>query len=101
MQRCRRSLPRVQECSSSTTIRESAGWSKLILTGDGYTVDIAIDGLDALERVRESGQEYDLIVLDLSMPLMDGRTYFRELRALFSRTPVITAFCLRRGDRAA
>jgi two-component system response regulator ResD len=80
------SRPRVLIVDDDPGIRRLV---ELILTEDGYTVDIAIDGLDALERVRESGQEYDLIILDLSMPLMDGRTYFRELRALSSRTPVM------------
>jgi two-component system response regulator MprA len=78
--------PRVLVVDDDSGIRRLV---ELLLTGDGYTVDIAIDGLDALERIRESGQEYDLVILDLNMPLMDGRTYFRELRALASQTPVM------------
>jgi DNA-binding response OmpR family regulator len=58
------------------------------LEEDGMRADIATDGLDALERVRESGIEYEAVVLDLNMPVMDGRTFFRALREI-SDVPVL------------
>jgi CheY-like chemotaxis protein len=61
---------------------------QLALQEDGCRVDVAIDGLDAVERVSESGLEYDVILLDLNMPVMDGRTCFRELREV-SHVPVV------------
>ncbi len=43
---------------------------KSILEAQGYLVDTAVDGLDALDRV--TGAKYDLIVSDVEMPRMDG-----------------------------
>jgi two-component system chemotaxis response regulator CheY len=40
----------------------------------------AIDGQDALEKAKE--QKFDLVLTDVNMPLMDGITLTRELRAL-------------------
>jgi len=47
----------------------------------GLTVDTASSGIEAIEKV-ESGAKYDVIVLDLAMPGMDGlETLERLLRA--------------------
>ncbi len=46
----------------------------MILTGEGYRVATAANGADALRRLREHDQPC-LILLDLSMPIMDGPTF--------------------------
>ncbi len=51
-----------------------------ILTDLGYQVDTAHDGPSALELARH--KPYDLALLDLKMPGMDGLTLYRELRQL-------------------
>ena len=63
-----------------------------ILTDLGYHVDTALDGFAALELVRK--KPYDVAVLDLKMPGMDGLTLYRELRKLCSSTVaiVVTAY---------
>jgi two-component system, NtrC family, response regulator HydG len=63
-----------------------------ILTDLGYHVDTAHDGFSALECVRK--RPYDLALLDLKMPGMDGLTLYRELRKLRVETVaiVVTAF---------
>ena len=43
-----------------------------ILTDEGYEVDCATNGREALDRLSGSGPSPDLIVLDLLMPVMDG-----------------------------
>lgn len=53
---------------------------------DGYTVEEADNGMTALEMCRKN--EYDLIVLDVMMPELDGFSTCRELRK-FCQTPVI------------
>jgi two-component system NtrC family sensor kinase len=45
----------------------------------GFSVELAKDGLEALERV--SGRSYDLIVCDLKMPRLDGTAFYRRLEA--------------------
>ncbi|HEX5927427.1 MAG TPA: response regulator transcription factor [Baekduia sp.] len=52
-----------------------------------YEVDLAEDGHEALERV--AAARYDAIVLDVSMPLLDGLEACRRMRAAGDRTPVL------------
>lgn len=46
----------------------------------GYHIDEAVNGLEALEKVL--AQPYDLYLVDINMPKMDGYGFLRELRAL-------------------
>src|SRR2546421_12014082 len=66
-----------------------------ILTDLGYRVDVAHDGPSALELVRE--RPYDVALLDLKMPGMDGVTLYREIRKLQASAValVVTAFANR------
>ncbi len=52
---------------------------KLTLTRLGYRADVASDGLEALEALERI--EYDLVLMDVHMPRMDGLTATRALRA--------------------
>jgi|SRR6516225_9510109 CheY-like chemotaxis protein len=63
-----------------------------ILTDLGYRVDIAHDGLSALELVRKN--PYEVALLDLKMPGMDGLTLYREIKKLRSGTValIVTAY---------
>ena len=59
---------------------------KFNLENDGYIVVTAHDGERALELVRESA--YDLVLLDLMLPKVDGLTVCQTIRT-FSNVPVI------------
>jgi len=52
---------------------------RLAVEALGYTADLAKDGQQALEMIRE--RPYDLIVLDLLMPVMDGFEVLSHLGA--------------------
>ena len=56
------------------------------LTYEGYTVDTASDGTEALARAREA--EPDLVILDIMMPGIDGLEVSRRLREA-SKVPII------------
>lgn len=51
-----------------------------MLVDAGYQVMEAVDGNSGLERVRET--KFDLIITDLSMPVMDGIAFMREAKKL-------------------
>src|ERR687891_733945 len=55
---------------------------------EGYEIDLASDGLEALARLSADGQ-YDLVLLDVLMPGADGLEVCRRLRQSGSRVPVL------------
>lgn len=59
------------------------------LTRSGFEVLLAGDGLQALAIARQQGHELAAVVLDLTMPHMNGEETFHELRRLFPDLPVI------------
>jgi len=48
----------------------------------GFTTALAEDGLAAIEFVRSTPDAFTLVVLDLTMPRMDGEETLRHLRAI-------------------
>lgn len=60
---------------------------KQVLKKDHYLVDLAFDGQDGLDNAL-TGQ-YDVIVLDILLPEMDGLTVLRQIRLAHITTPVI------------
>jgi two-component system, OmpR family, response regulator len=57
------------------------------LSGTGYSCDWATDGEDAW--FRGETESYDLIILDLGLPKMDGLTVLKRWRAAGRQTPVL------------
>lgn len=53
---------------------------------EGYTVEEAVDGMQAIEICRK--EEFDLIIMDVMMPELDGFSACREIRK-FRSTPII------------
>ena len=57
------------------------------LAGEGYTVELAADGEEALRRARE--EPPDLVVLDLGLPGLDGLEVCRRLRTADEGLPIV------------
>ena len=79
--------PRIREL-----IREHLQYS-------GYICEEAADGTAALTQL--SGGAFDLVILDLMMPFMDGMTCLREMRALWMISVLNHPDRPRRGIRQA
>ena len=59
---------------------------KLILDRAGMDVTLAVNGQEAVDKFGES--EFDLVLMDMQMPVMDGYTATRTLRAQGAQTPI-------------
>ncbi len=67
---------RVLIVDDSESIREAVGFT---LESAAYSVEKAIDGVDALEKLKASA--FQLVITDLHMPNMDGINLIKEIRA--------------------
>ena len=63
--------------------------TRAALVSMGYQVLTAEDGLAGLERFREARGRLDLVLMDLTMPRMDGREAFQAMKALDPGIPVV------------
>ncbi len=79
--------------------RDYAELLAAVLEGDGYSVEYAVDGIDALERVRK--RRPDVITLDVQMPRKGGIQFYRELKSDpdFVEIPVVVVTGITRDDR--
>ncbi|MBF0147016.1 MAG: response regulator [Magnetococcales bacterium] len=77
---------KIMTVDDSSSVRQMVG---LTLKGAGYDVVEAVDGQDALTKLKAS--PVDMVVTDLNMPNMDGITLIKELRALpaFKFIPIV------------
>ena len=67
--------------------KDLARATRMILNYSGYEVDVAYNGKTALENARENN--YDVIILDIMMPVMDGIEALKEMRKNNINTPII------------
>ena len=51
-----------------------------ILCKEGYMISMAIDGLDALNKIKEN--DYDMLILDLKMPGINGMEVINKIKEL-------------------
>ncbi|NKY48729.1 response regulator transcription factor [Nocardia vermiculata] len=75
---------RILVVDDDRAVRESLRRS---LTFNGYSVELAVDGVDALEKVRAARP--DALVLDVMMPRLDGLEVCRQLRSTGDDLPIL------------
>lgn len=69
-------MKRILIIDDAATVRM---YHRAILQTAGYAVDEAINGLEALEKALQN--PFDLYLVDLNMPKLDGYGFLRELRS--------------------
>jgi two-component system chemotaxis response regulator CheY len=70
--------------------------TRVTLTGAGYQVTEAVDGIDGIGKLNEG--QFDLVITDLNMPNMDGLTMIRELRKIPAHMGVPVIFLTTESD---
>jgi CheY-like chemotaxis protein len=60
-----------------------------VLADAGYRVLVAKDGFEAIDIFRKLGTDIALIILDFTMPVMDGADVFNELLQIDPKVPVV------------
>ncbi|NPV81880.1 MAG: response regulator [Firmicutes bacterium] len=79
-------MKRIMIVDDSRTTRKLVA---ALLEQDGYQVDSASNGIEALEALFRSA--YDLVIIDIDMPQMDGFELLRSLKAdgVYQKVPII------------
>lgn len=71
---------------------------RIALSGAGYDVSEAVDGLDGLNKAKAA--KFDMIIADLNMPNMNGLEMIREIRKLPIQTGTPIIFLTTESDEA-
>lgn len=72
----------------------------LLLRGDGYRVEIACNGKEALDSIERGAP--DLILLDMKMPVMSGAEFARELEVRYGhKAPIVVLTAAANAHRSA
>jgi len=79
--------------------RDYAELLATVLEEGGFSVEYAVDGIDAFERVKK--QRPDVITLDVQMPRKGGIQFYRELKTdpAFREIPVVVVTGITKDDR--
>ena len=67
-----------------------------VLELEGYSVTSAGDGLEALAQIRK--QKFDLYILDINMPKIDGLVLLEKVRSSGDQTPALLLTARREKD---
>ncbi len=71
---------------------------EMMLEAIGFDILTAADGIEALERFKHHREEIVLIILDLTMPRMDGFETFHEICKIAPKIPIIISSGYTRGQ---
>ncbi|WNV04044.1 response regulator [Candidatus Methylospira mobilis] len=69
-------MKRILVVDDAATVRL---YHRNILESSGYTVDEAVNGIEALEKTLQ--MQFDLYIVDVNMPKLDGYGFLEELRS--------------------
>lgn len=78
-------------------VRETA---RDILEGYGHSVEMAVDGEDGVARFKETPADFDLVLLDISMPGINGDEAMALMRAVDQDVPVLLSSGFKRDGES-
>ena len=79
-------MPRILVVDDDSAVRESL---RRALRLEEYDVELAADGVEALELIQDGASEPDAVILDVSMPRLDGLGVCRRLRRDGNPVPIL------------
>ena len=79
-------MVRILVVDDERAVRESL---QRALELEGYQIELAADGREALTRLENGEQQPDAVILDVLMPVVDGLEVCRRLRRVGNRVPVL------------
>jgi two-component system chemotaxis response regulator CheY len=77
-------MPRILAVDDSEPMRQMV---EQTLRSGGHETVLAVDGSDALTRFR--AEQFDLIITDINMPVMDGYALTRAIREINQKIPIL------------
>src|SRR6266508_1055524 len=80
------SVMRILVVDDERAVRESL---RRALELEGYEIELAVDGLEALRRLESTAATPDAVILDVLMPGLDGVEVCRRLRRTRRALPVL------------
>ena len=88
------SMPPAQTSAQILLVDDDQALSELLceyLSSEGFTMDTAFTGLDGLEKAKQQAKQkaYQLIILDIMLPNMNGIEVLKTLRQQGIQTPVL------------
>jgi len=86
--------------SGTVLVVDDEEWGREVLVAMlrpfGFSVDVAYDGEDAINKVHQKNGHYRVVFLDLTMPNRSGQSVFESLRVSYPALPVIVMSGLER-----
>jgi two-component system response regulator MprA len=79
-------MPRILVVDDDAAVRDSL---RRALRLEQYEVQLAADGVEALDLLRDASSEPDAVILDVSMPRLDGLEVCRRLRRNSNPIPIL------------
>lgn len=73
--------------------------AKRVLSDEGYRVVTAKNGFQAIDIYRKLKEQISLVILDFTMPVMDGSDVFAELQIIEPKVPVVLSSGFAEQDR--
>ncbi len=81
----------------SSTMRKII--KKTLMQAGVATIVEAEDGIDAMQKMKENGADFDVVLLDINMPRVDGVTTLKQLKAIDETKGIPVIMCTSEAEK--